>query len=244
MSGYLRTDAGFFDQANFEAFNELGIGFIASGKMYNFAKEYIENQKEESLWSSYENSRNIWDYIEFGYRCETWDKFYRAIYTKTRCEDNQLLLDFAGTENLIITNLGINPHILSGIKIEKRKDFLKAEALISSYHQSGTDELCHRGLKDFGFEALPFQKFHRNTMFYYCMVLSYFMFESYKEDILVDILPVRTYATTVRRKILDFGAKIVKTGRQIILKIPRIIMDNLNIELIWLRLQTPRPIFT
>ncbi len=96
----------------------------------------------------------------------------------------------------------------------------------------GADELPHRGLKDFGFEELPFKQFAANNALYYLMLISFFLFETYKEDVLSEIIPIGSYATTVRRKLLYFAAKITDTGRVIILKVTKTVMDSLQFRIL------------
>jgi hypothetical protein len=237
----LRLDSGFFDEVNFVAFDKLGIGFICTGKMYAGVKEYVGGQAE-SVWSSYDNGHQEWQWLDFGFRCDRWEKFYRAIYTRPVYEGRQKLLDFARPDNVILTNLGVNPDLLVGCSPQMRRKLLKAQEIIKSHHQRGADELPHRGLKDFGFEELPFKRFAANSAFYYCMLISFFLFETFKEDVLAEVIPIGSYATTVRRKALDFAAKIVKTGGQIILKVTRTIMDDLHFDILWQRCQNPTPI--
>ncbi len=237
----LRLDSGFFDEMNFAAFDKLGIGFICTGKMYAGVKEYVGVQAGNA-WSSYDNGHQEWQWLEFGFRCDCWKEFYRAIYTRPIYEGKQKLLDFARPDNVIMTNLGVNSAVLAGCSPEIRRKLLRAEQIIGSHHQRGADELPHRGLKDFGFEELPFKRFAANSAFYYCMLISFFLFEAFKEDVLAEVIPIGSYATTVRRKALDFAAKIVKTGGQIILKVTRPIMDNLHFDILWQRCQNPTPI--
>lgn len=237
----VRVDSGIFDEDNFEAFDKLDIGFIATGKMYKGVKEYIEGQKENN-WGKYGNGHQEWEYQEFGYRCETWKRFYRAIYTRPYYEDKQRLFEFARPGNVILTNIGINDRVFVHSSREKREEFIKAEGVISSHHQRGADELPHRGIKDFGFEELPFKRFTANSAFYYCMVIAFFLFETYKEDVLGEVMPVGSYATTVRRKALDFAAKIVRESRQIILKVTQAVMDALKFDRLWERCNNPVPI--
>jgi len=75
------------------------------------------------------------------------------------------------------------------------------------------------------------------------MLISFFLFETFKEDVLEEVLPVVSYATTVRRKALDFAAKIVNTGREIILKVTQAVMEHLCFDKLWERCQNPIPIF-
>ena len=98
--------------------------------------------------------------------------------------------------------------------------------MIYNHHQRGADELPHRGVKEFGSEQLPFQRFAANQAYYYLMLVSFFLFETFKEDTLQDILPITSYATTIRRKLVDFAAKVVRKGGQFILKVPQAVMGN------------------
>lgn len=237
----LRVDSGFFDEENFEAFDQLGIGFIATGKMYTSVKEYVGGQQDIS-WSIYDNGHQEWEYIEFGYRCEIWKRFYRAIYTRPRYKDQQRLLDFARPDNVILTNIGVNERLYVYLDKKMRDGLMHAEAIISSHHQRGADELPHRGIKDFGCEELPFKRFSANSAWYYCMVIAFFLFETYKEDVLKEVIPIGSYATTVRRKTVDFAAKIVKRSGQIILKVTQAVMDSLHFDKLWERCNNPVPI--
>jgi hypothetical protein len=257
----LRCDAGFFEEANFAAFDALNIGFIASGKMYEGVKKQVETASKplddgndgnksneetgsasEPIWKAYDNGHQRWEYLEFGFRCGSWKRFYRAIYTRPVYENEQMLLEFARPENVILTNIGLNEHVLEQGSPEQKAHWLDARILIGSYHQCGKDELTHRGLKDFGFEQLPFKRFGANTAFYYCMLVAFFLFETCKEDVLHEVIPVTSYASTVRRQVIDIAAKIVKTSGQIILKVSQAVMDRLQLDLLWQKCQHPPPL--
>lgn len=238
----LRIDSGFLDEDNMEAFDRLNILFIVSGKMYSSVKEYIGAHR--GTWNRYDNGHQEWDHVEFGYRCESWKKFYRAIYTRPYYEGEQRLLDFARPDNIILTNIGINKEAISGCSEALREEITKTESIISSHHQRGADELPHRGIKDFGFEELPFKRFMANSALYYCMVIAFFLFETFKEDVLEEVMPIGSYATTVRRKALDFAAKIVSKGRQITLKVTKAVMEALKFEKLWERSDNPVPLRT
>ncbi len=226
-------------------FDKLRIDFICTGKMYKGVKEYVSTQVEGE-WKKYNNGHKEWEYMEFGYRCESWNKFYRAIYTRVSSDEKQRLLDFARPDNVIVTNKGVNPTVLTNCSAGEQRRMITAEAIIESHHMRGADELPHRGLKDFGFEELPFKRFAPNSAAYYCMLISFFLFETYKEDVLKEVMPtspttsfwrVGSYATTVRRKVLDFAAKVIKTKREIILNVTRVVMENLQFDVLWQRSQ-------
>jgi len=237
----VRMDSGFFDEDNLSALDRQNIGVICTGKVYDHVKGYV-GALPENGWAIYDNGHQEWEYVEFGYRYESWKKYYRAIYTRPAYEGEQRVLDFARPDNIIITNLGVNPAVVKGCSAEVRKELIRVESIIHSHHQRGADELPHRGLKDFGFEELPFKRFSPNTAFFYCMLISFFLFETFKEDVLEEVLPVASYATTVRRKVVDFAAKIITTSRGIILKVTQAVMDHLRFDKLWERCQNPIPI--
>ena len=53
-----------------------------------------------------------------------------------------------------------------------------------------TDELVHRGLKDFGFEELPFLRLAPNAALSYTTLAAFFPFECFKEDVCGEVIPV------------------------------------------------------
>ncbi len=87
-----------------------------------------------------------------------------------------------------------------------------------------------------------FKRFFANSAFYYCMVISFFLFECFKEDVLYEVMQIVNYATTVRRKVLAFAAKIAKTRHEKIFKITTKIMKKLNFMNLWDKCLNPPPI--
>jgi len=237
----IRLDAGFFDENNFALCDELGIGFIATGKTFKAIKEKVAALGEKE-WKEYDNGRQVWNYAGFQYQCDKWPKGYRALYTRPQYEDGQRLLEFARPDNIIVTNLVSGEPALEQMPRDLREYWLEDQSVIFHHHQRGADELPHRGLKEFGSEQLPFKRFGANQAYYYMMLVSFFLFETFKEDNLKDILPITSYATTVRRTLIDFAAKVVRTGRESILKVPQAIMDSLKLQALWARCQNASPI--
>jgi hypothetical protein len=239
----IRFDSGFLDEANFALCDELGIGFIATGKVFDAIKKQVK-AIPEAEWRDYDNGRQMWSYARFEYRCKVWDKdrSYRALYTRPKYDEGQQVLDFERPDNIIVTNLDPTHEALKKMAPDLQKHWLKDETIILHHHQRGADELPHRGLKEFGSEQLPFKRFAANRAYYYLMVVSFFLFETFKEDNLKDILPITSYATTIRRKLVDFAAKVVFTGRELILKVPAVVMERLDLSTLWTRCQAASPI--
>ena len=70
------------------------------------------------------------------------------------------------------------------------------------------------------------------------MLISFFLFETFKEDVGADIFPLTWYATTFRRTYIDVAARIVRTGRRIILKVTRAGWEALRFDVLWERCVT------
>lgn len=231
----IRMDSGFYDESLMTALDDLDVGFVLTGKMYGEVSRSAEAAPEGS-WGVFKSGRRRWEYTEFMFQGTTWKREWRAVYTRPQQDDDgQYLFSFARPETVILTNLGLNEKILAGASETLRTALTHPETIIDQQHQRGADELPHRGLKDFGFEALPFKRFGANSAFYYCMLIAFFLFETYKEDALEDVVPVGSYATTVRRRVVDFAAKVTRSGGEIVLKIPDGVFRSMQLQMIWSR---------
>lgn len=234
----LRLDSGFFDEDNFFFFEEMKIAYIAGGRIYPDIKEEIESLPKKR----YRNKENLWDYVDFIDKRDSWEKPRRTIYTKTYNEGSQLLFPFARPERIFYTNLGVDEKLTEEFKKARKEEYLEAETIIEVYHERGQDELVHRALKDFGTEKLPFERFECNSAFYYIMLVAFFLYESFKRDVVegvVESIGEKSYATTFRRIIIDFAAKIVRTGREIILKVTEAVWKKISIALLWKKCNNP-----
>ncbi|RMG68730.1 MAG: IS1380 family transposase, partial [Bacteroidetes bacterium] len=214
----VRLDSGFFDQKLFAAFEQLGIGYICGGKLLAPIKEYVgQSIASEAQWGRYEQGRQSWEYLEFGSRCRSWKRFRRALFCRPLYEDRQMLLSFARPETVLITNLGMGQGIDDALLAAGYGHWLEANTIIAAYHGRGNDELVHRALKDFGFEQLPFKRFAPNAALYYTMLVSFFLYEAFKRDVCAPALSPVCYASTLRRRIIDIAAKIVRHGGRTVL---------------------------
>ena len=241
VSIIIRFDSGFFDQKLFGFFESLKIGYIGAGKLYGDVKRYIASI-DPLAWGRYQNDRQLWDFVEFADRRGSWDRFRRALFLRPHYEERQQLLAFARPEMVIYTNLGMGQTIDRSIVHAGRADLLKPTGIIETYHDRGADELVFRALKDFASETLPFKRFNQNAAWYYTMLLAFFVFESFKKDVGHPVVPVTAYATTVRRVLIDFAAKIVNHSGKIILKVTQATWEALHFRDLWIRSGTP-PVF-
>jgi hypothetical protein len=228
----VRIDAGFFDQKLFGYLEELGIGYTNTGKLFETLRTYIGDM-DPSCFSLYDNGKQEWEYVEFGDRRASWDRYRRALYLKPRYEDEQVLMEFARPEIVVYTNIGMGETIDEQLKQAGHEELLSARNLIEVHHGRGSDEPVFRAFKEFGDERLPFKRFHMNAAYFSIMMLSFFLLEAFKQDVCHVTIPVTAYASTVRRRLIDFAAKIVKHSRKIIIKVTHATARQIKIEELW-----------
>jgi hypothetical protein len=234
----IRMDSGFFDQKLFNVFDSLQIGYICGGKLYDDIGTFVANC-EESFWARYENKNQVWDYVEFGDRRGNWKVFRRAIFCRPVYEDRQMLFKFSRPDTVIYTNIGMGGVIDEQLYQVGEEKLFTAQGLIEAYHGRGCDELVHRAVKDFGSEQLPFKRFHQNAAFYFTMVIAFFLYEAFKEDVCSPIVAVSSYPTTLRRKILDTAGKITSHSDKITLKVTKSTWENLDFYQLWVKSENP-----
>ena len=237
----VRMDGGFFDGELFWKLDVNNIGFVCSGRMSDAAKETF-NTFDSKYLETYQTAKQSWRVANFGYRCKAWKEFYRGVYMQQFVENGQHVLDFAVRDQLLISNLGTGK-VFRRLDEKQRAALETTDFIIGMHHEKGADELTHRRIKDFGFEALPFKRYGANMALYYLMLIGYNLLEFFKRDVLGDQVKCAAYATTVRRQFIDFAAKFVRTGRRLIMKVTQATMDRLDLQELWRRCQEPVPLF-
>ena len=234
----IRLDSGFFDQKLFKVFESLQIGYVCGGKLYDEIGVLVSNC-DKSVWGRYENENQVWEYVEFGDRRGSWNRFRRCVFCRPLYEDRQMLLKFARPDTVIYTNIGMGGAIDEQLRKVGMEELFAPQAMIEVYHGRGCDELVHRGLKDFRSEQLPFKRFHQNAAFYYTMLIAFFLYEAFKEDVCTPVVAVSSYATTLRRKILDVAGKIVSHSEKTTLKVTISTWESLGFYQLWVKSGDP-----
>jgi hypothetical protein len=230
----IRLDSGFFDQKLFRVFEQLEIGYICCGKLYGDVTEYVASLLPDA-WSRYQKGERAWDFVEFGDRRGSWNVFRRAIFCRPLCEDRQYLLEFSRPDTVLYTNLGRGELIDERLAACGMLDLVQPEAIIETYHGRGSDELIHRALKDFSAQELPFKRFAPNAAFYYTMLVAFFLYETFKEDVCIPVVKLTSYATTLRRRVIDIAAKVVRHAGKITLKVTTATWKGLDFAKLWQR---------
>lgn len=227
----IRMDSGFFDQKIFTLCESLGLGYACGGKIYHDIVTTAVNT-EDKHWKRFNSpgKKDKWEYVEFGSRRKTWKKFRRAIYTRLINKGKQLYLPGTRPDSVIITNIGQGQKIDDLLRKAGVSDYRQAKSIVACYHDRGSDELANRTLKDFGHEQLPFKRFTPNAAWYYMMLVGHFLLESFKEDVASEVVSVKAYATTVRRKLIDIAGKIVSHSGKISLKVTTAVFSYLRLD--------------
>ncbi len=230
----IRLDSGFYDQKLFKTFEFINIGYACGGRLYKNVKK---SATESTSWFKFKSSNNkeIWEYTEFMCKQEQWDIPRRTIYSRLILRDRQFVIPGLNTDSSIITNIGIGGEIDKLLCQAGAENLLLAHDILGNYHNRGNDELANRAIKDFGEEKLPFKHFHSNAAWYFFMLISNNMFESFKTDVSPSVIATTVYATTFRRVLIDTAAKIVRYGRKLIMKVPVACFHRLKFDLLFER---------
>ncbi len=66
------------------------------------------------MWNTFNSDRNqdIWEYTEFGSKCNNWNKFRRTIYCRLLNRDKQYYIPGMRPDTSIITNIGIGGDLM------------------------------------------------------------------------------------------------------------------------------------
>ena len=235
------ADSGFADQKAYTVFEQdLKIHYITTSKIYADVKEYADELPTDDFGKFHKN-KAIWHFVEFGNKLKSWNKFRRCILTKLcRDENGQYIVGFEKPDSLIYTNIGISKVADDKLRAAGGEKYFEAQTIIQKSHERGADELIHRSLKELATkEQLPFQKFGMNRSYYFMLVITHFIFETYKRDITPDIIPITIYPSTFRRKLIDFAAKMTTHARDIILCVTQSVFETINIIDLWQRCQAP-----
>jgi hypothetical protein len=232
-------DAGFMDDGIFTRLEELGVGYVATGKLYDDVCAFAENVPQQG-WAPYTNGKVEWEVSAFGDRRGTWRRFRRLIYLRrARDENGQLQLRGMRPETAIYTNLGMGTEVDRMLAEARRADWTAPARIAALSHGRGADELTWRAEKDFGTEKLPFQRFFSNAAFYYVMLIALNLYEAFKRDACAGAVAPELYPTTFRRRVIDVAGKIVRTGRRVILKVARAACRRLDMARLWRRAAAP-----
>ena len=233
-----RLDSGFMDDEVFEDFEELKVYYTCSGKLYSDIKRHAVTVPA-SDWGRYQKGKKAWHYFEWNDRRGTWEKHRRAVFTRLDDGEEQLVLECARLESVIYTNLGREVDLDERLAAGGHAAWLTAAGIVELHHGRGRDELVHRSLKEFGQEALPFERFAYNTAYYYTMVIAHFVFECFKEDVCAPVVEVTAMPNTVRRRVVDIAAKVVRTGGRVILRVTQGVWNQLGIAELWKNCMAP-----
>jgi len=229
----IRMDAGFFDANLFAALEALEVGYICGGKLYEDVRSFAESAPAQG-WRGLRNGKVEWEWLEFGDRRGSWKKFRRAFYCRLAVDGKgQRRFEFARPDSVIYSNLGMGGPVDAIFRAAGEGARLKAKNIVTEYHHRGADELCHRSLKDFADEELPFKHFAQNAAWYYTLLTAFFLFEAFAEDVCESAVPVTAYPTRVRRTVIDIAAKFVRHAGELILKIARPVWETLDFGRLW-----------
>ena len=197
-----RMDSGYFDEEIIATIESLGCKYLIKGKAYPTLASQVTDPSV--LFVKGEEGRETTELIT---RLKTWDKDRRFVVSrvlKPEKERAQLSL-LEGSEYeyfFFVTNTE-----------------LPSEKVVISYEKRGNAENYIKEAKyDMSVGHLLLKSFWANEAVFQMMMLSYNLFLLFKFDSL-SILEYRQQIKTFRLKYVFLAAKIIKTGRYVIMKL-------------------------
>lgn len=213
----LRIDAAGYQAKIIEHCDEKEIRYAIRAKMSATIKGYIQGLNDQD-WTPLESKTGTEISGQDTYRTThcigNYDKAFTLVIQRKRIK-GQTELDLA-TDNA-------HDEMVSGgyvyRAIATNKDECSDSQIIHWYNQRGEDsENRIKELKlDFGGDTLPCTDFHANALYFNLSALAYNLFALMRQ-----LLPEqlsRHRAITIRWRLYAMAAKVVKTGRQIFVKL-------------------------
>ena len=65
------------------------------------------------------------------------------------------------------------------------------------------------------------------------MLLGFFLFEAFKEDVSEPVVPVTSFPTTLRRRLVDVAGKVVSHAGKTVLKVAKGTIESLRFKELW-----------
>ncbi len=170
-------------------------------------------------------------------RRDSWERKRRALFCRLVSSQGQRKLGYR--ERVYCTNLGVNEQITRQLTRIGKGDWMSEEGLLDLAHTRGQRELVHRDLKEFETDHLPFEPFEANHAFYGTMLVSHTLYCCFSEQITGEVVEPECSPDTFRRRFLDVAGKVVDSGREVILRINEAVHDQLSLDDIRERVNSP-----
>jgi hypothetical protein len=124
-------DAGYLDEKLLKFLDkDLNVGFLVGAKFYKNVKDQMLKIPEDN-WEECSREKSSWRFAEMGFKCQSWSKYYRAIFSQVMSrKDGQMLLDFARPSNLFVTNLGMRDSLFVEEAICELEKHMTAKGLL------------------------------------------------------------------------------------------------------------------
>ena len=236
----LRIDSAGYQTKIIQYCDDDGVGYAIRAKMSATIKAYINSLKEES-WEPLMNKKG--EKVANQDTCRTvhcigdYEKAFTLIIQRTRIKGQAKLdLDDDNTGEESVSNGYIYRAIASN------KNEWSDSQIVHWYNQRGEDsENRIKELKlDFGGDTLPCSDFNANALYFFLSAMAYNLFAFMRQLLPEELSHHR--AMTIRWRLYAMAAKVVKTGRQVFVKLQSKSQQLLEQVLAALRRFDPPPI--
>lgn len=214
---YLRIDAAGYQRKIIVYCDQRGIGYAIRAKMSRTVKEQIEALKD-SDWQPLIYRDGEVSYHQQTCRIVHWIGDYEKPFTlviQRKPLKGQASLDLADANEQ--EQLSDGRYLYRAIATNRES--LSDSEIIHWYNQRGEDsenrikELKH----DFGADTLPCSDFQANALYFHICALSYNLFALMRQLLPEELAQHR--AITLRWRLYGMAGKVVKTARQLFVKV-------------------------
>lgn len=213
----LRIDAAGYQTKIIQKCDDENIQYAIRAKMSSTIKAYINSLKDEDWRSLIDKKGNE---ISGQDTCRTvhcigdYEKAFNLVIQRTRIKGQaELDLESGNTEEEIVSGGYVYRSIATN------HDEWSDSKIIHWYSQRSEDsENRIKELKlDFGGDTLPCSDFHANSLYFFLSAISYNLFALMRHLLPEELAHHRIM--TIRWRVYAMAAKVVKTGRQIFVKL-------------------------
>ena len=236
----LRIDSAGYQAKIIKHCDDKGIEYAIRAKMSPTIKAYINGLKKES-WESLMNKRGEEIASQDTFRTVHCIGGYETLFT--------LIIQrkrIKGQAELDLDDANAGEEIISGDYIYRaiatNKNECSDSEIVHWYNQRGEDsENRIKELKlDFGGDTLPCSDFNANALYFFLSAIAYNLFALMRQLLPEELS--RHRAMTIRWRVYAMAAKVVKTGRQVFVKLQSKNQQLLGQVLAALRRFDPPPI--
>lgn len=213
-----RADSGYFAGYVFDFLEGRDARYVVSAR----GQAFPDLKPEAITWNS---GRGRFRYGEFRYRKGGWTKARRFVIKRNIRKEGQLFTNgLREGDVVLVTNKAGSP-----------------KSIVAFYNDRGTaEQYIAEGKQNFAFEKFPSRRFLVNKIDFQLKIMAMGLMTAFRDEVVPQGLRNRRPGT-IRRIFVNVAAKLVRTGRRLVLRFTRAVRHRDAWERIFLKLGRSPP---